>query len=254
MNAATRTAPQRLSAGQQSTVACRLYGIVPAATRTAGSVSLITHRSIAALVGPVPTTPGRPSRQDLLNYAALLDRLATTTPVIPMRYGTVLPSTDVVRRRVLEPHHDAFAATLARLKGHAQFTVRARYLPDLVLKEVLAERPDALALHRRLQQRPAPGLRMRLGEVVAHAVAAKRRADAVAIAKALRPWVVAARVRLWRSAEVDPIGEVAFLVALQRREAFESAAEKLARQWHGRIRLRLLGPMAPYHFVTGAEG
>lgn len=254
MSAVTRARP-RATAGQViGDPGCRLYGIVPAAARTVGEISLVAHREIAALVRPVPTPPARSSRQDLLGYARVLDRLAETTAVIPMRYGTVLPSVEAVRRQVLAPHHDSFAAALAQLAGRAQFTIRASYLPDVALREVLAERPDALRLHRHLRQRPTPGLRMRLGEVVSRGIAAKRRADAAGMAKALRPGAVAVRVRLWQSAEVDPIGEVAFLVELRRREQFEAAAEALARQWHGRVRLRLLGPMAPYHFVSGAEG
>lgn len=252
MSAATQMT-DRAPAGQDTARACRLYGVVPAATRTAGDVSLVAHRQIAAVVRPLPTPSARPSRQDLLGYAAVLDRLAVTAPVIPMRFGTALPSAEAVRRQVLEPHYDTFTATLARLTGRVQFTLRASYLPDVALREVLAERPDALALHRRLRQRPAPGLQVRLGEMVARGIAAKRRADAAALAHALRPLAVAVRVRLWRSAEVDPIGEATFLVELRRREGFEAAAEKLARQWHDRIRLRLLGPMAPYHFVAGTE-
>lgn len=252
MTTVTRTSTGRtVTAPDADASACRLYGIVPAGTRTVGPVRLVTHRDVAALVGPASAPSAGPTRQDLLGYAEVLDRLAVTTPVLPMRYGTVLPSAEAVRRDVLAPHHDAFAAALSRLAGRAQFTVRARYLPDVALREVLAERPDVRRLHQRMRARPAVGSRMRLGEVVAHGIAGKRRADAEALARALGRYATAARVRLWQSPEIDPIGEVAFLVELARRERFEAAAERLARDWCDRVRLRLLGPMAAYHFVSG---
>ena len=43
-----------------------------------------------------------------------------------------------------------------------------------------------------------------------------------------------------------------FLVEDERRTAFEQAAEELAKYWNGRVRLRLLGPLAPYDFVADA--
>jgi hypothetical protein len=42
---------------------------------------------------------------------------------------------------------------------------------------------------------------------------------------------------------------VSFLVGRTRRPEFERAAEELGKQWDGRIRLRLLGPLAPYDFA-----
>ena len=252
MSAATRAdADRTVTAPEAGGSACRLYGIVPADIRTVGPVRLVTHREVAGLVAPAPASSAGPTRQDLLGYAEVLDRVAATAPVLPVRYGTVLPSDEAVRRDVLAPHHDTFAAALSRLAGRAQFTVQARYLPDVALREVLAERPDARRLHQRMRARPAVGLRMRLGEMVANGIARKRRTDAEALARALGRHATAARVRLWQSAEVDPIGEVAFLVELARRERFEAAAEQLARDWRDRVRLRLLGPMAPYHFVSG---
>lgn len=230
---------------------CLLYGIVPAGTRVERPVELVSYQDVAGLVAPPPATSADSLREALLGYAAVLDRLAETTPVLPVRYGTRVPSAEALRRDVLAPHYDALTAALARLAGRAQFTVRARYLPDVALREVLAERPDAQRLHRHARRRPAVGLRMRLGEVVARGLAVKRRADAEALARALGRYATAARVRLSPSAEVDPIGEVAFLVEHAQRERFEAAAERLAQDWRDRVRLRLLGPTAPYHFVTG---
>jgi len=35
-----------------------------------------------------------------------------------------------------------------------------------------------------------------------------------------------------------------------RREELEQAATELADRWSGRVEFRLLGPLAPYDFVT----
>ena len=46
--------------------------------------------------------------------------------------------------------------------------------------------------------------------------------------------------------------DVALLVDDERRADFEEQLESLAEEVHERIRLRLVGPMAPYDFVGGA--
>ena len=42
---------------------------------------------------------------------------------------------------------------------------------------------------------------------------------------------------------------VAFLVDVDREREVERVIENLAREWEGRVDVRLLGPMAAYDFV-----
>lgn len=240
---------------------CYLYGIVLAGTGipagTDGSVAVVRHGQVAALVRPDQPRPVRPARQDLLGHARLLDRLAETDPVLPMRFGTVLDSPEAVEAHVLAPNHDAYLAALTRLTGQAQFVVAARYVLAAVVQEVLAEQPAVMRLHRRLRGRagePDPASRLWMGELVARAVAAKRSADTDVLVAALRPHAAAGRVLDVDRAGEEGVAELALLVEHRHREPLETAAEQLARRWHGRVRLRLRGPMAPYHFVEGLVG
>ena len=253
-----RASGPQVAADSEGGTGCYLYGIARADTRTPGgpdgAVALVRHRQVAALVRPDQRWPVRPTRQDLLGHARLLDRLAETDPVLPMRFGTVLASPAAVEAEVLAPHHDAFLAALTRLAGQAQFLVVARYLMEAMVKQVLAEQPALLRLHRRLRRRsgePDQMDRMRLGELVARAVADKRAADTAMLAAALRPYAAAGRVLEPVRAGEEGVADLALLVEHRHRKRFEAAAEQLARRWHGRVRLRLRGPMAPYHFVDG---
>ena len=49
--------------------------------------------------------------------------------------------------------------------------------------------------------------------------------------------------------ELDAV-HVALLVAIGKENRIRQAVQDLARNWEGRIELRLLGPMAPYDFVA----
>jgi hypothetical protein len=45
-------------------------------------------------------------------------------------------------------------------------------------------------------------------------------------------------------------GQFAFLVERSSLSEFEETAERLAEEVHERLRLRLLGPLPPYSFVS----
>ena len=71
--------------------------------------------------------------------------------------------------------------------------------------------------------------------------------DSAVVMDAVLPHVASYSPR--DGATVDHMMEVAFLVEEERRDAFEDALEAVAEAMHERVRLQLLGPMAPYDFV-----
>jgi hypothetical protein len=229
-----------------------VHGVVPRSTPPpGGDITTVEYGQVAALVRSA--TGSASGRRDLVvAHADLLDRTAVTTPVVPLRFGTVVDSPESVAHRLLAPYHDAFVAALRTLTGRAQFTVRARYDADAIVAEVITNDPAARQLHQRLRG-VDPGAahagRVALGETVARGVRARREADAATLAGTLRPYASMTSVQVSTSVESYRIADAAFIVALDRQQEFEQALEELARQWRDRARLRLLGPMAAYHFA-----
>jgi hypothetical protein len=231
---------------------CHVHGMVPAGTALPSrEVELVSHGRIAGLVRQSTARPASRARRELLAHAELLDRTAATTPVLPLRFGTVLPSQNAVQRELLVPYHDAFAAALDTLVGRVQFTVRARYVSDAILREVVEHHPQARRMHQQLwtNNQPDHSGRVMFGEIVAHAIMASREADTAELTETLRPYAALTSVQISSSVEGYGIADAAFLVDLDQRTAFEYAVEELAGRWRYRARLRLLGPMAAYHFA-----
>jgi hypothetical protein len=212
-------------------------------------VSLLPYEEVAAVVSGVPVDRPLGTRRDLLRHSGLLDGIARSTPVLPMRFGTVLDDTAAVIDELLVSHHRRFAKALSALDGLAQFTVKARYVEAAVLGEVVAEEPAIARLRDALRHRPAEvgyGDRVRLGELVAVAMARRRDADMTTLVDALAPY---ARSVSWAPATVqDGIVDAALLVDRGVWSDLERAVEGIARRGAGRMRLRLLGPLAPYDF------
>jgi hypothetical protein len=235
-----------------------VYGIVSADTELpeglsgtdGGEVRLVRHGDLAAVVSELLPDGPLGTRDDLLAHERVVESLAAETTVLPLRFGAVVRTADAVVDELLAPHYAWFADALADLVGRAEFVVVGTYVQDTVLREVLAEEPEAMALRDSIRQLPEDAAyyeRVRLGELIAHALEGKREKDNAAVAQALAPHAVAVAPRL--PTGDDTAADAAFLVEAAQRRKFERAVDDLGRRWEGRVRLRLLGPLAPYDFV-----
>jgi hypothetical protein len=241
------------------TGATYVYGVVPARTvlpadasgigEPGADLGLVRHGPVAAVVSAVSAGGALGTRRDLLQHSRLLDAIARTTAVLPLRFGAVLADRRAVVDELLAPRQARFAAALAALEGRAQFTVKARYVEETVLREVVEQEPLIAELRERLRGRPDEATwyeRIQLGELVAGAVARRREADSAALVGELGRWASSVT---WRPAETeDGVVDAALLVERVAWPSLERGVEGIAERQARRMRLRLLGPLAPYDF------
>ena len=241
-----------------------VYGIIPAdveldaAARGVGEppseVRLLRHQDLAALVSDVDVTQqlGRP--KDLMAHEELLDSSSASVPVLPLRFGSVVADDDTVTSELLAEHYDEFKDALDELEGHAEYVIKGRYAEDVILREVLAENDEAARLSEQIRdtgEDATRDIRMRLGEIIGSAIADKRERDTAMVIDAMEGHAAAAVVRE-PTHEFDAV-YAAFLLETGEAAAVRKAKEKLARDWDGRVELRLLGPLAAYDFVGTAS-
>jgi hypothetical protein len=224
----SRSRPQKAEAAPKQAVKASsvqdekgiyVYGILPADIEVAGEMQGVGERpgplgvvysdGLAALISEVHL-PGRlGSPEDLRTYREILDSIAIELPVVPLRFGTVFTGEGSVVDELLAPRHDEFATALQQLEGRAQFLIKGRYVEG--------------------------------------ALTARREEDTRAVQQAMEGISVDSVVR-------EPTHEreavhIAFLVDVDQEPEVERVIEDLAREWEGRIDVRLLGPMAAYDFV-----
>ena len=159
---------------------------------------------------------------------------------------------EYVEHEGIAADHDHFAALLEEVRGKVQLNLRASYLREQVLTEVVQAHPEIAELRRRTKDLPEgtmhPDL-VRLGELVSHAMESRRADDAEQVLAVVRPLVVAEAPRT--GGGLDHVLSVALLVEAERVAELEERLEELAEAVHERIRLQLSGPVAPYDFVGG---
>ncbi|MCW2863635.1 MAG: gas vesicle synthesis GvpLGvpF [Actinoallomurus sp.] len=254
---------------QEATVAnpcapvCYVYGIVPACTHLpeglmgtgGGRVRLVRHGALAGVISEIPAAGALGSREDLLAHESVVASLAARTTMLPLRFSAVVTTADAVAKEMLEPYYDWFTGILAELEGRAEFSVSGTYVQDTVLREVLAEEPEVMRLRESLRGLPEDTgyyERVRLGELIVHALDAKREVDTEDLAQTLSQYAVAVAPR--PPVNEDTAADAAFLVADDDRANFRKAVDELGYRWAGRIKLHVLGPLAPYDFVPSPPG
>jgi hypothetical protein len=248
--------------GTQSVV--YVYGILPGDVEVEpgatgvgdppGEVRIVRHRDLAALVSDIdPDLPlGRP--EDLVAHEELLDASAEDVAILPLRFGAVLASDDAVAEELLGANYDEFSAALEQLEDHAEYVVKGRYTQDALLREVLADDPQAAQLADQIRGADPDAtreLRIQLGEIINNAVEVKREEDTRTLGDAVTGLAAASVVRP-PTHELDAV-HTALLVESSAVPDLEQAVQRLADDWDGRIELRLIGPMAAYDFVGTAN-
>src|SRR3954451_658171 len=214
-------------------------------------VRLVPLDGLAAVVGDVDVEGLSGRRDDLLAHHRVLERLRDLGAVLPVQFGSVIEDEENVREVFLRDQHDQLRETLDELRGRVQMNLRARYVEDAVLAEVVRDDPEVAALRRVTRDETEEASyndRVRLGQLVSRAVERKREDDAGWLLDQVLPFAVAYSLR--DSGSTDVL-DVALLVDADRRSELEELLESLAEGTHERIRLQLVGPVVPLDFAGG---
>lgn len=234
-----------------------VYGVVyasavaPARAGVGGAaVELITFNAVAAVVSDVRERELQAGRDDMMVHAHVLEDALQGGVVLPMRFGVVMAGGEAVRRELLERHHDALLSQLADLEGRIEVRLRAVFEEAAVVSQIVREDPEIAELRDALRGHDEDATyyqRIRLGEMVAGAVARKCEAQGQEILGALSPLALA----------VDSGGlgherqalNASFLIARDRIAEFDEAVEEIGRVREGQLRLKYTGPLPAYSFV-----
>jgi hypothetical protein len=240
-----------------------VYGVVPAGAaleeveRRADrlpEVWVVEAGDLAAVVGNAPEGDGKGTRNQALAHARVLEAAVVDAPVVPFRFGIMVPGDQEVGTDLLEAHHDELAPLLKRVEGRLQMTLKVYYREDVVLREIVDSEPEIAQLREAMREGPEEAtrdVRMRLGELVSTAVEQRRERDSADILERLKPVSVAAVVEGLEKEFM--VLNAPLLVERDRQQEFEDAVEEVAQERQERMTFRLLGPMPAYNFIDVEE-
>ncbi len=239
-----------------------VYAVVPAGSApqveaTGIDGALVGHvrcEAVAALTSSVGGPRVRPARANLLAHQSVVSCAYAAGPVLPVRFGTVMPES-AVDADLLEADHDRLAAMLADFAGKDEFRIRCRYLTDVPLREIVETNRSVQRLRQRVRAGgPAAGrsTQVRLGELVFAEMEKVKERDAAAVFQRLAPHLLA-----WEPLEDrsdDTALHAAVLVERGEIAKMEAALEQISREQVQRIQLDLIGPLPPWDFSHVSAG
>ena len=226
-----------------------VYGVVsgssPAAkgtgVATAAPVRTVAGDGFAAVVSDVPADWRTGGRDDLQAHDRVLAALVAQHAVVPMRFGVVMESDEAVRERLLAGHAGELGALFERLDDRVQMSVKAYYVGEALLREVVRRYPQ---LKRNPKSQPE---RIALGRDVAAAVEEQRALDQDLLLTPLSE--PADDVRVEPPAAERQALNLQLLVARPRRAQLDATVTRLATEYGDRFAFRYVGPLPPYSFT-----
>lgn len=217
-------------------------GVPPPATPGLEDAPLqhVAHRDIAAVVSPISTAQIQPTEVNLWQHEEAVEALMADRALLPVRFGTVLAG-QAAMQSVLATHYDNFKASLARVRGHVELSVRVMWDSD----EVQAPAAD--------RSQPADGRSYLMARLEAQREEENWRQRATALATELHAPLAQLATASTQRALVTPrmLLTGAYLVERDRMEVFRQkvAASNAA---HPALQFLCTGPWPPYNFVTTA--
>lgn len=216
-------------------------------------VRAVEHESVCALTGNAPDGPLQLRRDALMAHSEVLHAAMEHGPVLPLRFGVVMPDEGVVRDDLLAPNAGSLAGRLDALAGTAEFQLKVTFVTDRVLPSILAEDTRLADIANRLRSLPgAAGHfdRIRLGELIGQHVDGRAQAIEAEVVDALAPLAVAVahgpRQHEWMALNI------AFLVEDAQRSTFDAAIDRLNSDYGGDLKFKLIGPLPPHSFAEHA--
>jgi hypothetical protein len=227
---------------------------VPGVADNGDDVHSVAVRDSATVVSESPVADYRGlKREDAIRHLVAHQRVVEAVmrdfPLLPVKFGTVLPSEEWARR-LLEQGEAVFRPALERFARLTQMEVVVLWDLEQVFREISLEEPIA-RLKAAMTAQPTPdsdSARVAIGQVV-HASLVRRR-------DGLRERIVSSLQDTALDVIVNPVmddsmvASIAVLLDDERRGAVDGRVEALDEEFEGRLQFRCVGPLPPYSFAT----
>jgi Gas vesicle synthesis protein GvpL/GvpF len=213
-------------------------------------VDAVVRDGLAVVVGQVHGEHVRLQREALLAHSDVLQKAFQHGPVLPLRFGTVVPDEEALERDLVAPRREEWVARLEALAGKGEFQLKVSYREQPLLRSILAGDAAMTRSAQLVRGTPAAAShfgRISLGERINGAIEARREGDARAVIAELQP--LAAAVELGTPQQPVAVLNASFLLARDMFDRFDATVEQLAEQRRELMEFKLIGPMPAHSFA-----
>ena len=240
-----------------------VYAIIPTRNRvvfdvsgvdTESEVFAVPYGDFAAVISASPLENYQGLKRDaavsyLVAHQRVVEAVMGDFPVLPLKFGTVLPEETCVTR-LLTQGEPLFRTALEQVAGRLQMEVVVLWNLQEVFQEISQEE-SIVQLKTQLAGLSPEELeaeRIVLGQMV-HTILLRRRAD---LSDHLLPSLREVALDSVVNPPMDDsmVLNVALLVEESGCESLDRQLETLDKQFDGQLTFRCIGPLPPYSFAT----
>ena len=214
-----------------------------------GPVEVVEQTDLAALITHLKARELRVKRKDLQRHLRVLEEAFGATTILPCPFGTVVRSIEDVADGLLVARHDELVAAIDRLEGNVQMNVKAVYDEEALLRNIVAGDPEIARLRESTRGSGDAGYyeRLRLGEIVAAAIAEQRERDGDRLLNTLATPTVDV---VLEAADDATALKASFLVDRKQLRRFDEKLDAIARDEQPLLRFEVIGPLPPTAFAA----
>jgi hypothetical protein len=215
------------------------------------AVEQVERDDLAALTSALPTTELRVKRRDLHRHLQVLEEVFETTTVLPCPVATVA-ATDELADGLLVERREELLSALERLDDKVQMNVKAAYVENELLREIVETEPDVARLRESTKAVGDAGYyaQLQLGELVAAAVGGRRERDGDRLLRELAGTAADVAVE----DRQDTAFKASFLVPRAGLRRFEETLETIAHREQPLLQFEVIGPLPPTAFASAYAG
>jgi hypothetical protein len=213
-------------------------------------VTIIGSGGIAAVVSATDQTEMMPTRRQMLAHTKVLEAAMADRPVLPMRFGVIVPSPAALLR-VIVPRSQELRALLDRIDGRIEVALKASWNEQVMWREVAAEHPQLAANGRALKTRGEQQTyydRIELGRAIGTALEEKRADARRRLLESVAPFAV--EVKDMALLDDAMFAHFALLVEKTSEPALYQTVQALEQSQTSGLTFRYVAPIPPYNFVT----
>lgn len=139
-----------------------------------GIVTSIHYRDLAIVSSVTPMTRYRLSRENMMSHELVIEKvMAQGYTVLPIRFGTIAKSLEIVNKKLLEGRYWEFEGLIKKLEGKREVGVRIFCDEKPLFDEVLKNNPHIVKLKDEIAKRPpneTHSERVKIGQMVQEAL------------------------------------------------------------------------------------
>ncbi len=111
-------------------------GLLTEKTGVAGAVLYpVSFKNISAIVSNCGSGKQTWAKESVLDFAGVIEKLSEHTNLLPVRFGTILQSDDVIRQLLLN-NYDAFESNLKKVANKAEFGLKVLWDYEKIKNEI----------------------------------------------------------------------------------------------------------------------